>query len=148
MHLHAAKRHSPAALVAFYLADGDIAIVIAPGGGDAGDAAANADAGELATTSAADACSMVAARSLDRASRDADGEGFMSVTATKSDDSYMPIGLSDGDGDDNTDTCGVITFGNTVIYDGGDEKNYNVEEVDGLYFSEGNDGKTWTLTPD
>ena len=73
------------------------------------------------------------------------GESFMSVTATKGDDSYMPIGLSDGG--DNTDTCGAITFGNTVIYDGGDDKDYDVDEVDGLYFSNINNGNTWTLTP-
>ena len=39
VHRHTAERHSPAALIAFSLADGDIKInnVIAPGGGDAGE---------------------------------------------------------------------------------------------------------------
>lgn len=71
------------------------------------------------------------------------GEGFNSVTATGGYYSHKPIGLSRTSDDI---ICGVITFGNKVIYDGGANKNYVVWGVGGLNFSEENGGKTWILS--
>lgn len=72
------------------------------------------------------------------------GTGSISVTATRGEHAHRPIGLSDGGNDDII--CGVITFGNTEIYDGGANRFYDVWGVDGLNFSEENGGKTWILS--
>lgn len=71
--------------------------------------------------------------------------GSISVTATKGGNAHRPIGLSSTSDDV---ICGAITFGNTVIYDGGADKYYDAGEVDGLFFYSENEGKTWILSAD
>ena len=68
---HVVDGHVAAALVALSLADGGI-VLTTTGGGHAVDAAGDADAGELAILSAADAGGIHAARGLNRAARDAE----------------------------------------------------------------------------
>ena len=72
VHYLIAECHRADAPVLKSFANGDIIKIIASGGGDAGYAAADADAGELAIPSAADTRSAVTTRGLDRATRDAD----------------------------------------------------------------------------